>query len=86
MSITWEKVEQDQAGYLYRTKVPGGWLVKDVQDVLTTDEQAGLRMHQDYEWRSSLCFVPDPNHSWEIQSTTCKHGTPKGETCQSCEE
>ena len=64
ISVVWEKVEQEQSGYLYRAKVPGDWLVKEVQDVLTSNEDAGLKMHDGYEWRSSLCFVPDVDHAW----------------------
>jgi hypothetical protein len=39
----------------YRLKVPGGWVVRDAYY---------FREHLEF----AMIFVPDPNHSWEIQS------------------
>lgn len=55
--LKWEQLEQDHAGYIYRARVPGGWLVKEV---LTDCRDSG------YEWRSSLVFIPDPDRTWGI--------------------
>ncbi len=48
-----------------RAKVPGGWIIKSYTDVL-------VRLHSDqtpvagYEWRTSICFMPDADHVWQI--------------------
>lgn len=61
--VVWEEVQQDNAGMLMRAKVPGGWLVREIQDVTTVIEPG--RMEQGYAWTTSLCFVPDVNHDWK---------------------
>ncbi len=73
--IEWELLEQDQSGYMYRSKVPGGWMVKCVEDVLV-DLNEDRKMCNGYEWRSALCFVPDPSYQWleESKSTVEKYG------------
>lgn len=59
--LHWESIDGDPM--LCRAKVPGGWLVREQHDVLHN------LSHQDmvkgYEWRSALCFVPDPTHEWK---------------------
>ena len=50
--------------YLHRLKVPGGWIVKHIEDVMTNVSQDTIE--HGYEFRSSICFVPDPDHTWEI--------------------
>lgn len=63
----WEEVKQEQAGYLWRMKVPGGWLVKSVEDVMTTITNVDyVYSESNVEWRSSICFVPDANNEWKI--------------------
>ena len=58
-SLDWQALD----AYTARAKVHGGWLVKSTIDVMT-------KMHPDssatngYEWRESICFVPDPNNLW----------------------
>jgi hypothetical protein len=60
----WEDIVGN-SGDSQRTKVYGGWIVKTIENCMT-------KMHNDmsasdgYEWRISTCFVPDPNHEWEI--------------------
>ncbi len=61
--IYWEELDQNIGGTLFRTKVPGGWLVKEVQEVCT--QLPGDRSDSGLEWRSTLAYVPDPTHSWE---------------------
>lgn len=60
MKIEWEPVEQEHDGNLYRAKVPGGWLYKQV------DPQAIVLNGQvDVDWysfTSSLAFVPSVRH------------------------
>lgn len=68
--LVWETVKQqtsagrDLAGYVYRAKVPNGWLVKEVQDCGYLDEHR--RYIDGYSWTSSIAFVPDPEHTWEV--------------------
>lgn len=64
--LIWEEIKQDTAGTLYRSKVPNGWLVKEVQDVHVVIEHSNTLGNHGYEWTSSLTFVPDINNSWEI--------------------
>lgn len=50
-----------------RTKVFGGWLVSAISDVNTVlPDGIGIRNDQGYEWRTSITFVPDPNHEWTL--------------------
>src|SRR5215213_5758267 len=70
----WEEVPQNHAGYLYRLKVPGGWIVKETHDVsrqrpMSYNTDNGSRYTEwenveGFEWRSTMCFVPDPEYKW----------------------
>lgn len=62
--LKWEQIEDSHGkGVSWRARVFGGWLVKTTDDV-------HIKMHEDmthqtgYEWRTSMCFVPDPNYLW----------------------
>ena len=61
IELDWEDIGGQEP--CKRAKVFGGWLVK------TFDDRHVL-MHEDaapqigYEWQTSICFVPDTNHSW----------------------
>ena len=55
--MIWEEIDP----WHRRARTPGGWILKAFEDVShRTDEgfQAG------WDWRVSLCFVPDPTHGW----------------------
>jgi len=57
--LEWEQIDD----YHQRCKVIGGWLVKAYEDATTQkDTYAGLRAESGYEWRISMCFVPDEGH------------------------
>lgn len=56
--LEWEDLDQDTAGHIQRAAIPGGWLVRQVDDALIEGTESG------YEWRTSMTFVPDPNHVW----------------------
>lgn len=58
--MEWEYLEYN----LYRAKIPGGWLVKQVSDVIHLNEHHG--MVGGYDIRASICFVPDEGHYWQI--------------------
>ena len=67
--VKWENIPQDTAGILQRTKVPGGWLVKEVHDVyVTIADYIPVQEGLGYTWTSTLTFVPDINHEWDINN------------------
>ena len=55
----WEAVFETDGEYTKRLYVHGGWLVKTV-DWFDSNEDS------DSSVSTSICFVPDPTHSWEI--------------------
>ncbi len=59
--MKWEDIDE----YHKRTKIFGGWLVKTFEDVFC-DIHGNGRPEPNYEWRVSMCFVPDPKHKWKI--------------------
>ena len=61
--VEFETVPTNNAITLFRAEVPGGWLVMGVNEVYTNALESGL-FGKGFEWRSSLCFVPDPEHHW----------------------
>jgi hypothetical protein len=63
-SIEWEEIPQDLSCYLRRAKVPGGWLVIATEDVVHNTEYLG--MIGGWDWRTSICFVPDSGHEWKL--------------------
>lgn len=63
-TIEWEEIPNNMSGYMFRAKVPNGWLVKEVQDVLIN--QHGITNASGYQWTSSITFVPDFEHLWVI--------------------
>ena len=58
--MNWETID----GYHFRAKVPGGWLVKVLEDVVQDTEFQGRIPGWDY--RIALAFVPDPEHEWSL--------------------
>ena len=58
----WEDI--DKHGFTCRLRVFGGWIVRHDNEVVH-DTPNG--MVGGWDWRSSLCFVPDSNHDWEIE-------------------
>lgn len=65
MTLEWEQIKSNLSSYIYRSKIQGGWLVMCTEDVLTTmDEYQPNQIG--YQWRSSITFVPDINHTWSI--------------------
>lgn len=64
VKIEWEYIEEANGiAHTERAKVHGGWLVKRTLDVLVSLHEEQTKQ-EGYEWRESLCFVPDPNHEW----------------------
>ena len=61
MEFKWEKLSKST----YRAKVAGGWLVNDiVVETTKTPEFWATAVRKAVG--NALCFVPDPNHEWEI--------------------
>lgn len=63
--MVWEDIPSNRSGYYSRSKILGGWLVQVTEDV-SHDRQVGRGMESGYDWRTSICFVPDPDHEWKI--------------------
>lgn len=62
-TLVWEEVTSEGSGcYFFRAKVPGGWLVREVQDAPTL--MADGSSHSGYHWTTSMVFLPDPQHAW----------------------
>jgi len=61
MILTWEKIDEHHQ----RTSIHGGWLVKTYEDVYEDRSAQGSGMVCGWQWRISMCFVPDPNHEWK---------------------
>lgn len=59
--MNWEQIDD----YHKRAKVHGGWLVKTYEEVMHNDTEM-QRMNSGYDWRVSMCFVPDINHEWSL--------------------
>ena len=57
MTIDWERITDKTMSHFetYRTKVPGGWLVR-------TSEF--MRYELSCAQSEALVFVPDPEHQW----------------------
>ena len=53
----WEQIDDRTQ----RAKVFGGWIVKHQEDVFVSLHE-DQRLQSGYEWRVSICFVPDPTH------------------------
>lgn len=67
MELKWEEIKHDNGFFLRRTKIHGGWLVNAIMDVNTSVPLGdSFTTSQGYEWRSSITFVPDPNHEWKL--------------------
>ncbi len=65
--LKWEEVKQNTGSTLYRTKVPNGWLVKEVNEVhLEIPNGSFILENTGYEWTSTMAFVPDIHHEWDI--------------------
>lgn len=62
MKIEFETLESNISATIQRAKVPGGWLVLAVDDVLSQMAQGNIT---GFEWRSNITFVPDPTYSWK---------------------
>jgi len=62
MALTWEQIDN----YHQRAKIFGGWLVKAYEDVVHNQIHEGYGMQSGFDLRVAMCFVPDPQHLWEV--------------------
>ena len=61
MTLNWEDIDN----YHKRARVNDGWLVKAFEDVYEDRSACGQGMVAGWQWRMTMCFVPDPNHEWK---------------------
>ena len=59
MEWKWERLDDRTS----RAKVPGGWLVNHRSSASVSDMGGSSVSIGD-----SMCFIPDPNHEWTIES------------------
>ncbi len=65
MRVTWEQIKSDHGHTVFRAKIFGGWLVLVSNEVSTqVPDGDSFRNEQQWEWRESVTFVPDPKHEW----------------------
>jgi hypothetical protein len=70
MGLHWEKVciaepkHEFSGGQVYRSRVPGGWLL------------AMFWHSTGYAGGPSMCFYPDPNHEWNGDSLEVETSKP----------
>ena len=65
--LIWEIIPQNTGGTLWRTKVFGGWLVKEIHEVYLEHNNGSFILENNgHTWTSSIAFVPDPLHDWKI--------------------
>ena len=64
--LYWEEVESSPSisAYIFRAKVPGGWLIRVVEDVVHDQSAYGHGLVPGWDWRTSICFVPDQVGEW----------------------
>lgn len=58
--MEWKSIGRtpDSGAYIYRTSVPGGWLV------LVDKEKATYTDGDYFAYATSITFCPDPEHKW----------------------
>ena len=67
MKRKWEDLTDDNfATTLRRTKVPWGWLVMAIEEVIHNRMDNGQGMIGGWDWRTSITFVFDPFHWWKV--------------------
>lgn len=57
--MDWEMIDP----YHFRLMVPGGWVFKVIEDVIHERPNGFV---PGWDWRVSICFIPDPDHEWII--------------------
>ena len=61
----WEIIDKDQN--TSRLRVFGGWLVRYDNPVVHNLINSGHGMAEGWDWRSTMVFVPDPKHLWDLE-------------------
>ena len=59
--MKWEPIDNRTE----RAKVFGGWLVMITEPVV---HQTNNGVQDGWDWRLAICFVPDPEHQWELET------------------
>lgn len=61
----WEDITDTKyAVIVRRLRVPWGWLVMTVDDVMHKNHD-GVLVWSGYDWRTSVAFIFDPFHWWK---------------------
>lgn len=60
--VEFESLSTNISAYLYRAKVPGGWLVTCTDESPMTVTDYGY----DQKYHTAPIFIADPTHSWEV--------------------
>lgn len=64
----WEEIgrtvpKETACGGTYRMKVPGGWIVRTCEYVISDKKNYSYKVYQ------NMTFVADPEHKWDIASS-----------------
>lgn len=60
-TIEWEEVSTSTRDErLQRATIPGGWLLKVLEDDFVPDSGGGH-----HEYSVAVIFIPDPDHTWD---------------------
>lgn len=65
--MNWEEIDSDHGTRLYRSKLPGGWLVK-LAKVETYKDYANPNEPREREEALSIAFVSDPKYAWDLKT------------------
>ena len=65
--LIWEKLLDYQCD-MYRTKVPGGWLIRTQYTIDIGQPDNGYSVPREGTTGDSICFYPDVSHEWDGKS------------------
>ena len=63
--LTFTSINTNITDCVHRASVPGGWLV--IVSSYVTHVEKGQVVGNEWDWRTSVTFVPDPLHAWEVK-------------------
>lgn len=66
--LFWKKIQDCYNHQIFRVPILGGWLVK-TEDAVSSNGIQSSQSHIFYkEVRTSITFVPDPMHEWDLKT------------------
>lgn len=73
-NMIWERIRHNRGNYIDRTPIFGGWLVMTTDDVMAFAGELDDRTFiTGYQYRTSISFVPDPQHLWNLNEDPLAH-------------